>query len=658
MKRMDFRQFTALRQKLLATLAQGRTLADQSLGPLASQLDETFTGAQATIDHARLTWTIIGAEGQGKSTLINALTGQPLSPEEKQHPGTVAPVYLEWGPSPTPAYLVQLEGDAELRRCADVEAFKAYLLQRHNRDNAKHVLAGIVRVDHPILQQGLRLVDMPGLGGVSATVRQTAQTFLKAHTHAVLAVVRERQGYPAFIEIMQRFGLDGTRVQAVVLNWNSDDLSESSGSALRAWMTETKVAAAEYLQTADYKVPLERLFLLHLPSVYQARVHAQPRVTNPAHAEEAQHFNASVWEYVRTHGVAQVIFAGTVSAGKALGELKARLTIRQQVLGALTNTQTTGSLDRAKLTQEYKDAQKRTMTAWEKVSHADVVACFTEKHWQSTRHAVHEARDNLLAVSNTIRTEVDKVPEKVTKAQASQWHLRLQKQFDDGTQKQREAQESALQTILEYYCAHANAILQQFYKEVPLLAATIPANQLTITPEKLVQWQLGAMEPNKVAQFLKFAAVTGSAATAAGMAAGFGGHMALLTAFGLAAGPAGWLGLAAGFLLTAGAWKLVSDSHRSAVIKELERFRTDVQNVDTSDNGAMRTAWAQQVAAMVAAVGAYLTQDITHIGALVSVPEKHRDILLKELQQIDHTMARVAQLEDELDKIVAMAHED
>jgi Predicted GTPases len=131
-------QFNHLHGQILNVLDEGRKLGEP-LGPLQTGLDPVFETARIAVSLSRLNLVVIGAEGHGKSTLINSIIGEDLMPREAQHPGTVAPVYLEWSSSAQPIFSVMLEGKDETMICKDVKEFAHYLLQKTNPKNKKKV---------------------------------------------------------------------------------------------------------------------------------------------------------------------------------------------------------------------------------------------------------------------------------------------------------------------------------------------------------------------------------------------------------------------------------------------------------------------------------------------------------------------------------------
>ena len=177
-------RFNELREEVIETLSAAHKLA-QTVGPLAEQVEPHIAAAHRQVRESRLNLVIVGSEGVGKSTLINAIAGTELSPQEQMYPGTVAPVFLDWSSDTEHVFTVLQRGESEPVRCRDADEFRSYLLQKDNQDNHKQVVWGRVTVDHPILAKGLRLVDMPGVEGLSPVIAIEAQRFIQSFAHAV-----------------------------------------------------------------------------------------------------------------------------------------------------------------------------------------------------------------------------------------------------------------------------------------------------------------------------------------------------------------------------------------------------------------------------------------------------------------------------------------
>ncbi|HUL60497.1 MAG TPA: dynamin family protein [Anaeromyxobacteraceae bacterium] len=159
----------------------------RSLGDLAEQLGATAVARDAAETAARVAEgrfyvACVGQFKRGKSTLLNALVGEPVLPTG------VVPV--------TSAITVLRHGERGARvrfqdgRTVDVgvEALPAYVTERENPENRKGVRAVEVFLPAPLLARGMCLVDTPGLGSASGGNAAVTREFVP-HLDAALVVV-------------------------------------------------------------------------------------------------------------------------------------------------------------------------------------------------------------------------------------------------------------------------------------------------------------------------------------------------------------------------------------------------------------------------------------------------------------------------------------
>jgi hypothetical protein len=125
----------------------------------------------------------VGQFKRGKSTLLNALVGEPVLPTGVVPVTTVVTV-LRYGPRR--GARVRLRGEGWL----DIEPgdLRAYVTEAENPENRKGVEAVEVFVPSPLLACGMCLVDTPGLGSVFAGSTRITRDFVP-HVDAALVVL-------------------------------------------------------------------------------------------------------------------------------------------------------------------------------------------------------------------------------------------------------------------------------------------------------------------------------------------------------------------------------------------------------------------------------------------------------------------------------------
>jgi hypothetical protein len=115
---------------------------------------------------------IIGEFKQGKSSLVNALLGTAACPVDDDV-ATAVPTVLRWSDAWTAAvYLAPESGEqdlTDLRTEVPVDQVGGYVTEAANPENVKQVRSVELGLPAPLLQNGLVLVDTPGVGGLAGT---------------------------------------------------------------------------------------------------------------------------------------------------------------------------------------------------------------------------------------------------------------------------------------------------------------------------------------------------------------------------------------------------------------------------------------------------------------------------------------------------------
>jgi len=166
-------------EELFSNLGSGFTAE----GTRAQELRERLTSS-------RFHLAVLGQFKRGKSTLLNALLGQPLLPSAVV-PVTSIPTLLSWGPSPRVHAHLQ-DGRIQTLPANDganvTQLLAQYVTEEGNPKNARGVARVEVQYPSALLQQGVVLIDTPGIGSTFVHNTDAALAFLP-HCDAALFVV-------------------------------------------------------------------------------------------------------------------------------------------------------------------------------------------------------------------------------------------------------------------------------------------------------------------------------------------------------------------------------------------------------------------------------------------------------------------------------------
>jgi predicted GTPase len=159
----------------------------RALGALAGRLGASGVAREAAdtadrVAEGRFYVACVGQFKRGKSTLLNALVGEPVLPMGVL-PVTSAITVLRHGQR---GARVRFQGG----RTEDVriEALPAYVTDRENPENRKGVQVVEVFLPSALLARGMCLVDTPGLGSVFGGNAEVTREFVP-HVDAALVVV-------------------------------------------------------------------------------------------------------------------------------------------------------------------------------------------------------------------------------------------------------------------------------------------------------------------------------------------------------------------------------------------------------------------------------------------------------------------------------------
>jgi len=168
-------QYQQLQHELAQQLATLQHFPDIKQSYLASLL--------AKLQQNRFNLVMLGAFKRGKSTLINALLGEPLLPTAVV-PLTSVVTIIEYGEKLKIEVLFQNGQRQEIRR----EELADYITERGNPRNQKGVWEVVLAYPSDYLKDGVRIIDTPGVGSVYSHNTEVAYNYLP-HVDAAIFVV-------------------------------------------------------------------------------------------------------------------------------------------------------------------------------------------------------------------------------------------------------------------------------------------------------------------------------------------------------------------------------------------------------------------------------------------------------------------------------------
>lgn len=129
--------------------------------------------------------SVLGTQGSGKSSLLNALVfGNVVLPVDVDETTCIPTVVRYSDSDELKAFAVLEDGKTVPVECSE-EGLAEYVHQAKNPGNAKKIKHLEIRIKHELLQSGVCLVDLPGVGSVTAANQRTTEDYLKQSTAAM-----------------------------------------------------------------------------------------------------------------------------------------------------------------------------------------------------------------------------------------------------------------------------------------------------------------------------------------------------------------------------------------------------------------------------------------------------------------------------------------
>ena len=644
-------RFDSMRSKVVSAIKEGEKLAEKV--PALNEAAKRFENAANLVSEARLSLVVLGAEGSGKSTLIRGILGIELAPIEADEPGTVAPIYIAYGPSAEPIFEVRFLSKKEPKIC-NKDSYYDYMRQSKNPDNREGVECAFVRVKHSLLAHGLVLVDMPGTGGCSDVVRMQAQEFIHDETAAVIGVVSKRD-YRPLIDIAQMFvGIDGKlKFQAIVSNrWSDTFVAEGSLEPLPeeevARIIENgRLKAYEVIETRIREFGLQGTFAQDIVFVFSANAlykRSGPIMTAPHHREMSRFFH-SISRYLQENGLGMAIQSAAREGEDVLGVISSHVNLRRDILRRIL----AGDKDLLRLYREHKLASWNSL--WTNKGYSQVRRQqLKDMAWDECLARVKEHQRETIRKIDALISELRRLPKGTTSGAIRDKVARARSENADQVEMLNAELAEVLMKARDALTADANQVLSRILERLPVLESHGGVS-MTLTPEDIMRTAIREINDGSGRQLFKF---TGGALGAAG---GLGlGTKAAAMMF-LAPDPTfitQTIGLLLGGAVAFGAVDIAAarllGNEIEAAVKELTKMKNQISDEKLRDKQfhALKTHVMDTIDRVCLSVNEALTQRLKEIDTLIQYPATSSNSINAELGSLDALGRSVDSLEKRL----------
>ncbi|VBB09760.1 Hypothetical protein LUCI_5058 [Lucifera butyrica] len=407
---------------------------------------------------------VLGQYKRGKTTLVNALLGQEVLPSAVV-PLTSIITVLGYGEVPA-GRAIYIDGREEE---IDLGNLSPYITEAGNPGNEKQIKQVEIMVPSPLLQQGIQLIDTPGIGSVYQNNSDTTHEFLSQVDAGIFILSVEppiSQEECRFLQTIRQ------HVRKMFFVFNKMDLADEAERKQSIEFSRTIIE-----RETGFEV--ETVYLLSAKQALMGTIHQDERLITASRFPE---FQQALATFVRTERQRTLLDAAAFRAKQAVREAVLKVDLENSVLD-MPVKEVTSQL--AALQEHFVAIQREKL---------DLAYLLKGELERFNDRLLMEMKDFESATTQTTRQQLQKFWQERNNRELKQLlpetrqvlsRLILQ-QFDQVRQSQEQKVEAWLAATISRFEQKNNALLQQI-KELAASLFAVPcqtiASHTTLSPK-------------------------------------------------------------------------------------------------------------------------------------------------------------------------------